>query len=98
MPRIKQYAQKYATDDLMHEIRIRMAHLDLRYLALAAGMSKTTLCDKFKDLNSLTVVQLQRLIAVLTPNPKVVLRWLGYSDKQIRDWISQETASKEGSA
>lgn len=89
MPRIKQLADQYAKEDLLREIRGQACHQDLKYdkdLAEAAGIPITTFSGKIKNLDKLSIVQLRKIIIAFQPDPIIVLRFLGYDNKQIKSF------------
>lgn len=92
MPRIKQNFECYAKEDFLKEIRCRQGEHDLmsvRALASAAGIAHTTLHEKLREPDRLTVADLKKLTATIRPNPFVVLALLGYKlDKKEKGEIS----------
>ena len=87
MPRINQYASRYASADFLREIRIRMVSLGMRYdqdLAEATGIPSSTIALKLKAPDTLTIAQLRKIVAAIAPDPSVALAFLGYSTKQIK--------------
>lgn len=88
MPRIRQYAAKYAEEDFKKEIfrclTDRYEDVSVRALSRETGISQGTLNTKIRHDNSnLDVSELQRIVAVLNPNPGILLKLLGYSQAQI---------------
>lgn len=87
MPRIRQYAEKYTDDDFRKVIRHGLTDLGYRYdseLAEVTTMSVTTACRKVRAPSTMSLEQLRSVIAALDPDPVAVLRFLGYSMKDIR--------------
>ena len=94
MPRIRQYATKYANEDFRAEVRQRQGLYNLmtiKALAEHIGMPRGTLGVKLKDLNKWTVEDLRKLIAGLKLNPAAVLGLLGYSQKEIKKSLEEES-------
>lgn len=91
MPRIRQYAEKYATEDFRREMRSRMGYHDLSQHGLAqkTDISQTTISNRIRDPNDITVGELRSLNKVLGLNPRIVLALLGYTQKQITDATSK---------
>ena len=87
MPRIYQYADKYAVADFQQEIRKQQGHYNLmsaRSLAGAVGIPHTTLTPKLHEPDRLTVRDLQKLIRAIHPDPGSLLVLLGYSKQEIK--------------
>lgn len=92
MPRIRQYAENYAAEDFRREMRSRMGFHDLsqRELAQKANVSQTTISNRIRNPNCITVGELRSINKVLGLNPGIVLALLGYSNKQITKAVSNE--------
>ena len=93
MPRIHQYDKRYAAEDFRREIRCRQGHCDLMTIQAvsdAVGIPRSTLHTKLRDPETLGVEDLQKLIPVLHPDPKVVLALLGYTKKEINQFCKGE--------
>ena len=91
MPRIRQYAENYAAEDFRREMRSRMGYHDLSQHGLAqkTDISQTTISNRIRDPNDITVGELRSLNKVLGLNPRIVLALLGYTRKQITDATSK---------
>lgn len=91
MPRIRQYAERYAAEDFRREMRSRMGYHDLSQHGLAqkTDISQTTISNRIRDPNDITVGELRSLNKVLGLNPRIVLALLGYTQKQITDATSK---------
>lgn len=91
MPRIRQYAENYAAEDFRREMRSRMGYHDLSQHGLAqkTDISQTTISNRIRDPNDITVGELRSLNKVLGLNPRIVLALLGYTQKQITDATSK---------
>lgn len=96
MPRIRQYAEKYAREAFQTEIRRKQGERELmsvRALSRETGIPATTLGPKLDDPGKLKVEDLQKLVAALTPDPAAVLGLLGYDSKTIRRYMTKEAES-----
>ena len=96
MPRIRQYANRYAEEDFKREIFRKLTEryesVSVRALSRDTGISQTTLNTKIRHDNSnLDIGELQQIIAVLKPDPGVLLKLLGYSGKDITKFKNQKT-------
>lgn len=93
MPRIKQYAERYAREAFQKEIRRKQGERDLmsvRALARETEIPATTLGPKLEDPDKLKVEDLKKLVAALTPDPAAVLGLLGYDGKVIRSFLGRQ--------
>lgn len=90
MPRIRQYAENYAAEDFRREMRARMGYHDLsqRDLAQKANISQSTVSNRLRDPNDITVGELRSMNKVLGLNPGIVLALLGYSKKEIKEVLT----------
>lgn len=89
MPRISQYAEKYAVEDFQRELRRQQGHYDLmsvRSLAEKAGIPPSTLNPKIHDPDKLLVAELRKLIRTVHPDIGAVLPLLGYSNQEIKNF------------
>ena len=96
MPRIKQLESQYLQSDLLREIRVRRAFLDIprdQDLADMTGIPLSTLWGKLKEPEKMTVLQLRKIIRALALDPEIVLRFLGYDGAQIKKLKENKTAS-----
>lgn len=87
MPRINQKAQEYADEDFRRELYICMANIGLRYdkdLSELSGIPNSTMAKKIHSPSGLTVAQLRKIISAVWPDPVAVLKFLGYSEKDIK--------------
>ena len=94
MPRIRQYAAKYANEDFQAEVRQRQGFYNVMTITALAehiGIPRSTLGVKLKAPEKWTVDDLRKLIAGLKLNPAVVLRLLGYSSKEIKKSLEEES-------
>ena len=86
MPRIRQYAENYAAEDFRREMRSRMGFHDLsqRELAQKANVSQTTVSNRIREPNDITVGELRGFVKALGLNPAIVLALIGYAKKDIK--------------
>lgn len=89
MPRIPQYAAKYAEQDFRKELYCRLAEryeqVSVRALAREIGACQGTLNAKIRNkTTALEIGELQKIVPVLTPDPGIVLTLLGYTPQQIK--------------
>lgn len=87
MPKLKQYAEKYAREGFQTEIRRKQGEHDLmsvRALSREVGIPHTTLGPKLKDPDKLEVADLRKIVLAIDPDPGAVLELLGYDKKAIR--------------
>lgn len=92
MPRIRQRAEIYANEDLCKELCGRMGYLGLsqRDLAQATGISQSTISNRIRNPNSITLCELRTLVRALKPDPATVLASLGYSHKDIKKALDKK--------
>ncbi len=86
MPRIRQYAQKYANEDFWREIQSRKALMGIRTdkaLAEALGLSSQGFSRRKQNVDVLSLTDLRNLVKVLHPDPVLMLKLLGYTGKEI---------------
>lgn len=89
MPRIRQYAERYASEDFWKEID-RCCPLagiqsdNASALGEKIGEDRQTLRNYRNGKTEMRVSVLQKLVTTLRPNPAVILKTLGYSEKEIR--------------
>ena len=89
MSRIRQYAERYAVDDFWKEIDrcCPMAGIksnNASALGKRIGEGRQTLLNYKKGKTEMRVSILRKLVTTLHPNPAVILKTLGYSEKEIR--------------
>lgn len=93
MPRIRQYADKYAEADFWKEVQIRKVMVGIntdKDLSQAIGLWPSGYSKRKKDVNIFTLAEFRLLIKTLKPGPMVVLRMLGYSQKEIQNDFRKE--------
>lgn len=86
MPRIRQYAENYAAEDFRREMRSRMGYHDLSQheLAQKTDISQTTISNRIRDPNDITVGELRSFVKALGLNPAIVLALIGYTKKDVK--------------
>lgn len=87
MPRIRQYAEKYANEDFLKELSHRKVDCGIRTdkeLGEMIGVCPSSMSKRKQRPETFAVGELRGLVRVLKPDPVVVLQFLGYSQKEIR--------------
>ena len=87
MPRIRQLAQHYASEDFIKEIRKKT--VDYNYVSVAdvaktANVTPRTLYRKIDMPETFRIRDLQLIIPILHPDPGIVLSLLGYTKQEIK--------------
>lgn len=89
MPRIRQYAERYAVEDFWKEID-RCCPLagiqsgNATALGEKIGEGYQNLLNYRKGKTEMRVSVLRKLVTTLHPDPAVILKTLGYPEKEIR--------------
>lgn len=89
MPRIRQYADRYTSEDFWKEID-RCCPLagiqsdNAAALGRGIGVDGQNLRHYRNGKTVMPLDVLQKLVTTLRPNPAVILKTLGYSEKEIR--------------
>ena len=94
MPRIRQYTTKYADENFRKELRRQQGVYNLmstRALGKDLGIPHSTLHRKIEEPEKFSVDDLRKLIDGLKLNPAVVLGLLGYSQKEIKKSMEEES-------
>ena len=94
MPRIKQFSGRYADEDFRKEIRRQQGVYNLmstRALGKDLGIPPSTLHRKIEEPEKFSVEDLRKLIAGLKLPPAAVLGLLGYSQKEIKKSLEEES-------
>ena len=75
-----------AKADLIREIRVRRAEIDLTQNQLAdeIGVCPSVMSVLLKDPDKISMGRLRAIVRVLSPDPVVVLTALGYTNKDIQ--------------
>ena len=89
MPRIREYAMRYAEEDFKKELFRKMAEryekISVRALAQETGISHSALNVKIRqDNTNLDIGELRKIVPLLNPDPGIVLKLLGYTPQQIK--------------
>lgn len=89
MPRIRQKADEYRSNDFRREALVRMTYLDLHQQDLAdyLGVSVSTVSLLLRFPEKMPVERLRNVIAFLKLEPEVALRLLGYPEKTIKEAV-----------
>lgn len=86
MPKIKKNYPVYASDAFQREVTIRKAVCGIkrdRDIADMLGISPSFYNHLKRNPFRMNMTQLRMLVQVLKPDPVVVLKTLGYSEKEI---------------
>ena len=92
MPKIPQYADKYAAESLLREIRTRQGAADLmnnRALADASGIPYQTFLRRLKHPEDFTLGEIRLLVKVIPLNPFSLLSFVGYAKKDIKKYTKE---------
>ena len=88
MPRIRQYADRYTSEDFWKEINRCCPLAGIQSDNAAAlggiGVDGQNLRHNRNGKTVMPLDVLQKLVTTLRPNPAVILKTLGYSEKEIR--------------
>ena len=86
MPRIRQCGDQYRNADFMTAVRVQQARKDMsqKELAEMIGVTPSGLCVALRNPERLTVERLRKMIASLQLEPEAMLRFLGYSEREIK--------------
>lgn len=92
MPRIYQKVEQYIANDFWDEINRRCPDAGIKSgnnsaLGQVIDLSGVTVRAYKKNPSKIRVDVLRNLVAVLKPDIRPVLRLLGYSEKEIRQFI-----------
>lgn len=86
MPRIRQKADTYLNEDFRREVLSRLALLGLNQQALAEHLcvSESTISVMLHNPEKIQVERLRKMISFLGLEPESILRFTGYSQKEIK--------------
>lgn len=87
MPRIRQLAEQYAEKDFWTEINGCCGYCGIRTdtaLGEAIGVEAQTVRKYKKNPGMMQVKTMQKIVEQLKPNISALLRFLGYSDMEIK--------------
>lgn len=100
MPRIRQLAKKYAAKDAKTAKEAFQRAIGMqsdkvwfpssRKLEPEFDVTRSTICSYRKNPEAMPVSAMQRFIELMKPDISVVLKFLGYSDKEIRAFAKQK--------
>lgn len=93
MPRIKQLEAQYAVKDFWIELDGQSGRHGLRSnaaLGSAIGVTGQSVGKYRKNPCPMKLETLQKLVKLLHPDIGVVLRLIGYTDKEIRAYVKQQ--------
>lgn len=91
MPRIKAKADVYAREDFSKELRKNMIDQGIesvKELADMVGLDGRTMYRRMEDIDKMKVSELAAIKTVLSPDPVLLLRVLGYTTKEIKEAVS----------
>lgn len=95
MPKIKAYEEKYAREAFWREVDGKGAMQGLKSnAAIGAAIGLTGQCvGKYRQDTSgrMQLKTMQSIVKVLKPDPAVLLRLLGYSNKEINKFAKEAT-------
>lgn len=92
MPRIRQNEAQYLIKDFWVELDGQSGRQGLKSnaaLGTAIGMSGQMIGHYRKDPGPMKLETIQKIVKLLNPNIWVVLKVLGYSDKEIRKFAKE---------
>lgn len=93
MPRIRQLADQYAKADLQREIDVRCAYQGFKTneeLGKAMDVCCSSVGNYKKEPDKMQVKILRRMVQVLQPDPGILLKFLGYSSKDIKAFAKRQ--------
>lgn len=87
MPRIRQKAEQYAEDDFFRELEARKGwhrcQTNLEFSKLI-GVCEKTITNFERNPDSIRLGMFREITKKLKPNPRIILKFLGYSDQDIK--------------
>lgn len=91
MPRIREYKEAYDCSDFCSEVRSQMGRFDITQgeFARRSDIPEATFCKRMKDPLKFSVSELRRIVKQGRLDLFVVLRFIGYEDKEIRAAIDK---------
>lgn len=93
MPRIRQNNLTYQKKDFLLEIDVRCAYAGLKSnedVGKLLGITGRTVANHRENPGKMQVCVLQKMIKTLKLDPGVVLRFLGYSNQDIRKFAKEQ--------
>ena len=92
----------YAAEDAKRAFRKELEHcmLDLgigskKELAVRAGKAPRTMYRKFEDVTTMDIADLAALKDILCPDPLILLKAIGYSQKEVFRAVAEAQAKLE---
>lgn len=87
MPRIRQKADTYRNEDFRRQVLSRLALIGLNQQDLAEHLcvSESTISVMLRNPEKIQVDRLRKMIAFLGLEPGSILRFIGYSTKEIKE-------------
>lgn len=89
MARIRQYADKYATADLVGELNAQMCRKKITQAELAKmlNISQPSVSKYLNHPGEMPVRVFRGMVAALSPNPAICMRFLQFSKSAIKGEI-----------
>lgn len=81
MPRIRQNYTRYAEEDFLKHLRVKMAEMDIPSvidLSARSGVPYNTLRRRLKDPSELTIAELRKLDGALHLDPDITVSMVRY--------------------
>ena len=88
MPRIRQKQDEYAINDLICEINAQRARIGLNScdsFGTAIGVCGKSAWNYLKKPDDMRFGVLRAIVQTIKPNPEILLKALGYSNKDIKN-------------
>lgn len=88
MPRIRQYNEIYMRNDFIdaiHSAQGSAGLLQKKELSDASAIPYSTLRKRLDGPEEMSVAELRKLISAIPLDPEALLRFVGYSTKQINE-------------
>lgn len=95
MPKLRQLESQYNERDFLKEINARCAWHELNTceaLAKKIGVSAMTAYNYKTDPSKIRMDTMQKIVKTLEPDIRITLKYLGYTDKQIKQFAKEITA------
>lgn len=98
MSRPRGYAAEDAKKAFIKELEHCMLDLGIgskKELALRAGKDPRTMYRKFEDIGRMDIADLSQLKDILCPDPLILLKAIGYSQKEVFRAVAEAQAKLE---